>query len=124
VIVFALPLFPLNEEERVGWVIGELNVLFFEFSNCKRGKRPIIFKVVYKMLGDGLDVEVEGRHCFGSPCVVKNDVFETLSGRCKCWFLWSESAMGKTLLSSLDFGFLFGLCRWRGLRGSHLIIIG
>ncbi len=54
----------------------------------------------------------------------ENDMFETLSGCCECWFLWGESAMGKMLLSSFDFGFLFGLCPWQGLRGSHPIVIG
>ncbi len=124
VIVLALPLCCLNEGGCVGWVIGELNGRFFEFANCKRGKWPIIFKAVCEVLGDGLDVEVEGRCRFDSPRVAKSDMFETLSGCCNCWFLWGEGAMGKPLLSSFDFGFLFGLCRWRGLRGSHPIVVG
>ncbi len=95
VIVIALPVCCLNEGGCVGWVIRELNGRFFEFANCKHGKVPIIFKAVCKMLRDGLDVEVEGRCRFGSPCVVENDMFEILSGCFKCRFLWSESATGK-----------------------------
>ena len=119
-----VPLCCLNEGGLVGWVIGELNGRFFEFANCKCGKGPIIFKAVCKRLRDGFNDEVEGGHRFVSPCVVKNDMFETLSGCCERWFLWGESAMGKTLLSSFKFGFLFALRRWRGLRGSHPIIVG
>jgi hypothetical protein len=32
--------------------------------------------------------------------------------------------MVKTLLSPFNFGFLFGHCHWRGLRGSHPIVVG
>ncbi len=91
---------------------------------CKHGKGPIIFKAVCEMLEDGFKVEVEHERHFGSPRVVKNDMVETLSGCCKCWFLWGESATVKTLLSFFDFGFLIGLCHWRGLRGSHPITVG
>ncbi len=123
-IVLALPLLCLNEGGCVGWVIKELNGRFFVFLNCKRGKGPIIFKAVCKMLGDGFDVEVEGRCRFGSSRVVENDMFETLSGCCKCLFLWGESVMVKMLLSSFNFGFLFSLRHWQGLRGSHPIVVG
>jgi hypothetical protein len=114
VIVIALPLCCLDEVVQVRLVFGVLNGRFFEFTNCKRGEGPIIFEAVCEMLGDGLDVEVEGRCRFGSPRVVKNVMFETLSRYCECWFLWSKSAMLKTLLSPFNFGFLFGLRCWGG----------
>jgi hypothetical protein len=124
VIVLMMTLCCLDEGGHVGWVIRDLNDRFFEFVNRKCSEGPIIFKAVCKMLGDGFDVEVEGGRRFGSPCVVENDMLKTLSGCCKCCFLWGKSAMVKKLLSSFNFGFLFSLHRWQGSRGSHPIVVG
>jgi hypothetical protein len=124
IIAFLLPLCCLNEGGCVGWVIGELNLRFFELVDCKHGEGSIVFQGVCEVLGDSFNVQVEDGHCFGGPCVVKYDVFKTLRGCYECGFLWGEVAMGEMLLPSFDFWFFFCLCHGRRLKGSHPIIVG
>ncbi len=117
-----LPFCCLNEVGIVSRIIRELDRGFFELTDCKCGKRSVVFQRVCEVFGDGLDVVVECGCRRGGSRVVKNNVFEALRGCCKCWFLWSEGAAGKTLLSTFDLGFLVSLRGGRGLGGSHPIL--
>jgi hypothetical protein len=82
-VVFLLPLCCLNKGGCVGWVVGELNLRFFELADCKRSKGSIVFQVVHEVLRDSFDAQVKGGRHLGSPCDVKYYVFKTLRG-----FLW------------------------------------
>jgi hypothetical protein len=124
-VVFLLPLCHLDECGHVGWVLRELNLRFFELTDCEHGEGSIVFQAVREVLGGSFDVQVKGGRRLGGPCVVKEyDVFKTLLGCCEHGFLLGEVAMGVTLLPSFDFWFLFCLCHGGRLRGSHPNVVG
>ena len=59
--------------KEVGWVQRvrrEDNGWCLEFSHSQLGKWAVKLEAVCGVLGDGLDVEIEGGCCLGSPCVV------------------------------------------------------
>ncbi len=72
------------------------------------------------MVGDGFNIQIEGRCRLGGPCVVKNNMLQLLRGHHKRWFLWGEGAVLESRCS-FNFWFLLGLGRFGSC---HAIIDG
>ncbi len=93
-IVFLLPLCCLYEGGCVGWVIGELNRMFFELADCKHSEGSVVFQAVCKVLGDSFNVQVKGGCCFGSPVLSNMMCSRPCMGDVNVGFFSASAAAG------------------------------
>ena len=109
VVEVPLPFCCLGDVCRVRGVRREGDGWCLEFSHGKRGERAVVLEAVHDVFRESLDVEIEGGRHLDSPRVIKDDVFQSLCGRCECWLFGGEGMTIESRLVSFDLWIFLGL---------------